>query len=112
MNTTEYTKREIEIIALTIRQQIGAQALMAQAARGYAYGPMLAEDDATQLPGFAFTAKPRTRLVRVHILLDPSDTYRVVLRNPKTHAVTWSRTDVYADDLRELILFLDRELSA
>ncbi len=103
-----------QIIAATIRNQIGAYNLMLQGGREYFHGDFAPEGVAEPLPGLRFTAKPTSRLVHVFVLLEPSDTYRIVVQTrptPKTAAkVLYSAEGVYADMLSEIIRDLDKQV--
>lgn len=104
-----------QIIAATIRNQIGAYALMCQGAREYFHGDFKPEGVSEALPGLRFTAKPKARLVHVFILLQPNDTYRVVVQSRVTkptqqHKVLLDLEGVYADSLTDIITYLDKEV--
>jgi hypothetical protein len=83
-------------VARVIRQQIGFWPLAEVGARGFMY-------DANSL---YFDAKPLSRIVRIVVTLEPSDTYTVRVVNKKTHADIKTYENVYADQLGELFLNL------
>ncbi len=106
MNTIEYayTTQELQVIAGTIRQQIGAWPCMEVGGRGYTAGnfKLIGED---RMPGLWFIAKPKSRLVDVYVLLAPSDTYTVIVRKRNVHTPTtlYRAEGVYADSLTDII---------
>ena len=87
-------------VALIIRKQIGVVAFMEVGARGFMY-------DENSL---YFDAKPKSRIVRVVVTLDPSDTYTVRMVNQKTGDTIWEESDIYNDSLPTVIRTLIRHL--
>lgn len=83
-------------VALTIRKQVGIWAFAEVGARGFLY-------DENSL---YFDCKPKSRIVRVKITLNPSDTYTVRVLNKRTGDTLYEIEDVYADTLSEIILHL------
>jgi len=87
-------------VAQTIKNQIGFWALAEVGARNFAY-------DADSL---YFECKPTTRIVKVKITLDPSDTYTVrVFKKDGTEL--YSDNDYYADMLPMFVRNLSRTLA-
>lgn len=111
MSDSRLDKVQLQVIGQTIHKQIGMWPLAEVGARNFVYGyfTLIGEK---QLPGFRFTAKPTTRLVDVYILLEPSDTYRVIVRKRNTtEPVSLKELDgVYADQLAEIIRDLPKTL--
>lgn len=87
-------------VALTIKKQVGFWAFAEVGARGFMY-------DENSL---YFDAKPKSRIVRVVVTLDPSDTYSVRMVNKKTGANIWSQDGIYNDSLPTVIRELGRHL--
>lgn len=106
-----YTPAELNEIAGTIKKQIGVWPLAEVGARGFAYGNFTLAG-MEQMPGLMFTAKPRHRLVDVFVLLDPSDTYRVIVRKRNVHTpeTLYELEQVYWDMLPEIIRNLPKEV--
>lgn len=111
-NTQRLSQIELQAIGRTIHKQIGIWSLAEVGARGFAYGYFTLQGE-KQLPGFRFTAKPTTRLVDVYVLLEPSDTYRVIVRKRNTYepVTLWELDGVYADMLAEIIRDLPKKLT-
>lgn len=87
-------------VATTIKQQIGVWPLAEVGARNFMF-------DESSL---YFDAKPRHRIVRVVVTLDPSDTYSVTVVN-KTKGTTIKRyVGIYADMLAYIIRNLPQEV--
>lgn len=91
-----------DAVAKIIRQQIGFWAWAEIGARA----PMF---DANSL---YFDAKPLSRIVRVVVTLDPSDTYTVRVVNKKTGAELYRTDGIYADTLAGVIRELPKALAA
>lgn len=108
-NTQLLSQVELQAIGQTIHKQIGIWSLAEVGARGFVYGYFTLQGE-KQLPGFRFTA---TRLVDVYVLLEPSDTYRVIVRKRNTHepVTLWELDGVYADMLAEIIRDLPKKLT-
>lgn len=87
-------------VADTIKDQIGFWAFAEVGARSFQY-------DATSL---YFDCKPTTRIVKVKVTLDPSDTYSVRVTK-KDGTELYSESDVYNDMLPELIRNLQYRLA-
>lgn len=87
-------------VAAVIKSQIGFWALAEVGARGFMF-------DESSL---YFDAKPRTRIVRVVVTLDPSDTYTVRVLAKKTGAEVYRSEGIYADALAGVIRTLAREV--
>ena len=102
---------ELAAIGQTIHKQIGMWPLAEVGARNFVYGYFTLQGE-KQLPGFRFTAKPTTRLVDVYIMLEPSDTYRVIVRkrNVSTPVSLLDLEGVYADQLAGIIRELPKTL--
>ncbi len=83
--------------AAIIKQQIGVWALASIGARGFL------QDEKS----LYFDAKPSTRIVRVVVTLDPSDTYTVRVVNKRTGAEIHSSAGVYAEQLAAEIRHLE-----
>lgn len=96
--------QELQDIATTIRKQVGIWPFAEVGARGFIAGnfTLIGEE---QRPGLRFTAKPKSRLVDVYILLDPSDTYRIVVRkrNVSTPETLYAESGLYADQLAWIV---------
>lgn len=80
-------------VAATIKQQIGMWPLAEVGARKFMH-----LDDC-----LAFLAKPRHRLVSVHVKLTPADTYTVSVWSKDGLKLMYEITDVYADSLATVI---------
>lgn len=100
------SKTELVFMSGVIRQQIGGYALMLQGCREYFCG-YFADTEGRDLPGLRFTAKPKSRLVHVYVLLAPSDTYTVIVRKKGKLDELYRAEDVYADSLATIIGKLD-----
>lgn len=105
--TERLAKAELLLMSGIIRQQIGGYALMLQGCREYFFGYFVNVEGEKNLPGLRFTAKPKTRLVHVYVLLAPSDTYTVIVRKKGTLEELYRAEDVYADSLSTIIGKLD-----
>jgi hypothetical protein len=101
-------------IADTIRQQITGGVFMSLGASDLAYL-------STGLPGLTFKARilpsptASARVMRVTVVLDPSDTYDIKVTYPKrgdrfTEVVHFEREGVYNDALARTLLALDNVL--
>lgn len=95
-----YTPTSKDAVAKIIKQQIGFWALAEVGARGFMF-------DASSL---YFDAKPLSRIVRVVVTLDPSDTYTVRVVNKKTGEELYSTSMVFADMLADEIHDLPKVL--
>lgn len=80
-------------VATTIKRQIGVWALAEVGARGFMF-------DETSL---YFEAKPKSRIVRVIVTLDPSDTYTVRVVTRSTGAEQHRIEGIYAESLAAII---------
>ena len=87
-------------VALKIKKQIGVWPFAEVGARGFMY-------DENSL---YFDAKPKSRIVRVVVTLDPSDTYTVRMVNKKTGVDIWSQDGIYNDSLATVIRTLIEHL--
>lgn len=87
-------------VAQTTKDQIGFWAFAEVGARNFQY-------DATSL---YFDCKPTTRIVKVKVTLDPSDTYSVRVTK-KDGTELYSESDIYNSMLAELIRNLQYRLA-
>ena len=104
------------LIPDTIRRQIGAGVLMSLGA-----SDMMADREHVKAPLYdtlTFRArildeKHRKRVMRVRVVLDPSDTYSIKVTYPKPRypmvdVVHFEMDDVYCDQLARVLLSLDQ----
>lgn len=105
--SVEYTPAELHDIARTIKAQIGIWPFAEIGARDFRYGNFKLQGMDAR-PGLMFTAKPLTRLVDVFVLLEPNDTYRVIVNKRNVHVPTrlMDLEGVYADVLPRVIIGL------
>ena len=87
-------------VAAIIKKQIGIWPLAEVGARGFMF-------DSRSL---YFDAKPKSRIVRVVVTLDPSDTYTVRVLNKRTGEALYVRESVYAADLASLVRDLPKNV--
>lgn len=88
-----YTPYGKDAVAKIIKSQIGFWAFAEIGARGFLYDEK----------SLYFDAKPRNRIVRVVVTLDPSDTYTVRVLHKKTGKAFIELDTVYADELSRFI---------
>lgn len=106
------------LIPDTIRSQIGVGVLMSLGA-----SDLMADREHVQKPLYdtlVFRARildksKRKRVMRVRVVLDPSDTYSIKVTypqrgNPTEEVVHYEVDDVYFDQLAEVLLRLDQVL--
>lgn len=103
------------LIPDTIRRQIGVGVLMSLGAsdlmadRVHVKPPLF---DTLTFRARILDDKHRKRVMRVRVVLDPSDTYSIMVTYPKRgsteEVVHYEADDVYNDQLAELLLRLDQ----
>ena len=111
--STTYSIPELQQIAGTIQQQVGMWPFAEVGARDFKFGNFTLTG-LNSMPGLRFVAKPRHRLVYAYILLDPSDTYRVIVhargRYGERGARLYETDGIYWDTLPEIIRNLPKEV--
>lgn len=103
------------LVPETIRQQITVPVFMSLGASDLAAGRVHVK--APECDMLTFKARildgRQKRVMRVKVILDPSDTYTVRVTFPKrgdpfTEVVHFERNDVYCDELARTLLALDQ----